>query len=185
MLIITTQDGSHTLFSEQFNEVYHSRQGAIEEAIHICIKSGLNYFTQQEIYVQTTRDYRRAIDYLETRPEIDASRVGIVGYSMGGAQTFLLTGVEPRVKAAVSVCTPADRSAFSQIAPQNFTSGIGDRPFLMIMGETDSMCPPALARNLHSLIPSESKGLIFIDAGHKLPPSYVPLAVQWIQKYLK
>ncbi len=51
MLIITTQDGSHTLFSEQFNEVYHSRQGAIEEAIHICIKSGLNYFTQQEIKI--------------------------------------------------------------------------------------------------------------------------------------
>ncbi len=51
MLIITTQDGSHTLFSEQFNEVYHSRQGAIEEAIHICIKSGLNYFTQKEIKI--------------------------------------------------------------------------------------------------------------------------------------
>src|SRR6185295_11591916 len=27
------------------------------------------YFTQQEIYMQTTRDYRRAIDYLESRSE--------------------------------------------------------------------------------------------------------------------
>ncbi len=43
MQIITTNDGSHTLFSEQFNEVYHSRHGAIEESKHVFIKSGLDY----------------------------------------------------------------------------------------------------------------------------------------------
>ena len=43
MQIITTKDGSHTLFSEQFNEVYHSRHGAIEESKHVFIKSGLNF----------------------------------------------------------------------------------------------------------------------------------------------
>jgi tRNA U34 5-methylaminomethyl-2-thiouridine-forming methyltransferase MnmC len=41
--IITTGDGSHTLFSEQFNEVYHSRHGAIEESKHVFIKQGLDY----------------------------------------------------------------------------------------------------------------------------------------------
>ncbi len=43
MQIITTADGSHTLFSEQFNEIYHSRHGAIEESRHVFIKSGLEY----------------------------------------------------------------------------------------------------------------------------------------------
>ena len=43
MQIITTRDGSHTLFSEQFNEVYHSRHGAIEESKHVFIKSGLDF----------------------------------------------------------------------------------------------------------------------------------------------
>ena len=78
------------------------------------------YFTLSDIYVQTTRDYRRAIDYLATRPEIDNTRIGVLGYSMGGTQTFLLTGVEPRVKAAVAVAAPAERSKFSLVAPQNF-----------------------------------------------------------------
>ena len=47
MQIITTADGSHTLFSEQFNEIYHSRHGAIEESLHVFIKSGLNYVLQE------------------------------------------------------------------------------------------------------------------------------------------
>ena len=41
MQIITTGDGSHTLFSEQFNEVYKSRHGAIEESKYVFIKEGL------------------------------------------------------------------------------------------------------------------------------------------------
>lgn len=43
MQIIITKDGSHTLFSEQFNEIYHSRHGAIEESKHVFIKSGLDF----------------------------------------------------------------------------------------------------------------------------------------------
>ncbi len=43
MQIIETKDGSHTLFSEQFNEIYHSRYGAIQESKHVFIKSGLDY----------------------------------------------------------------------------------------------------------------------------------------------
>lgn len=41
MQIITTGDGSHTLFSGQFNEIYHSRHGAIQESRHVFIEAGL------------------------------------------------------------------------------------------------------------------------------------------------
>lgn len=51
MLIITTQDGSHTLFNDEYNEVFHSRKGAIEESKHVFIKSGVDYFTQQEVKI--------------------------------------------------------------------------------------------------------------------------------------
>ncbi|MCA9012379.1 MAG: alpha/beta fold hydrolase [Planctomycetaceae bacterium] len=142
------------------------------------------YFTQQEIYIQTTRDYRRAIDYLETRVEIDANKIGVFGYSMGGAQTFLLTGVEPRVKVSVACATPADNSKFSSIAPQNFAAEIGQRPFLMLMGRTDTMCPVEKAQALLDLIPAAHKQLMFYEAGHRLPVDYVPQAVKWITTHL-
>ena len=137
------------------------------------------YFTQQEIYIQTTRDYRRAIDYLETRPEVDSQKIGVFGYSMGGAQTFLLTGADPRIQVSVSCCTPADNSKWSSIAPQNFAAEIRQRPFMMIMGRSDTMCSIEKAQALFDLIPSSRKQLMFLDAGHRLPPEYVPHAVSW------
>lgn len=42
--IITTGDGSKTIQIEDWNEQYHSKHGAINEANHVFIKSGLLYF---------------------------------------------------------------------------------------------------------------------------------------------
>jgi dienelactone hydrolase len=142
------------------------------------------YFTLPEIYVQTTRDYRRAIDYLSTRSEIDRGRIGVIGYSMGGTQTFSLTGVEPRIKAAVAIAAPAERSKFSPVAPQNFVRAIGLRPLLTIIGRSDDLCPLAHAQALQALLEGPAKDQVLFDAGHKLPPDYVPHAVDWMKKHL-
>jgi dienelactone hydrolase len=50
----------------------------------------------------------RAIDYLETRPEVDASRIGATGISGGGASTFWISAADERVKAAAPVSGMAD-----------------------------------------------------------------------------
>jgi len=142
------------------------------------------YFALPDIYVQTVRDARRAIDYLATRPEIDKARIGVVGYSMGGTQTFLLTGVEPRVRASVAVATPAEKSKFSLVAPQNFVRGIGERPFLTIIGRSDDLCSAEHARAVQALLAGGAKDQIFLDGGHRLPVAYVDHAVAWIKKHM-
>jgi dienelactone hydrolase len=50
----------------------------------------------------TVLDVRRLIDYLETRPDVDPSRIGLGGFSKGGIETYLAAAVEPRIAAAVS-----------------------------------------------------------------------------------
>jgi len=142
------------------------------------------YFSLSDIYIQTTRDYRRAIDYLESRAEIDAARIGVVGYSMGGTQAFLLTGVEPRIKTAVAVAAPAEKSKWSPVAPQNYVRGLGNRPFLSVMGRADPMCSVEHATARHALLESEAKRQVFFDAGHRLPVAYVPHAIAWIKEHL-
>jgi len=45
----------------------------------------------------------RTVDYLLTRPEVDAERIGCVGLSMGGLRTVHLAALDDRIKAAVAV----------------------------------------------------------------------------------
>ncbi len=40
---LTTSDGSHTLFSEQYGVTYHSRFGAVTESAHVFIAAGLRF----------------------------------------------------------------------------------------------------------------------------------------------
>ncbi|SFU34088.1 tRNA U34 5-methylaminomethyl-2-thiouridine-forming methyltransferase MnmC [Pustulibacterium marinum] len=42
--VVKTADGSTTIHIEEWNENYHSSHGAIQEAYHVFIKSGLNLF---------------------------------------------------------------------------------------------------------------------------------------------
>jgi dienelactone hydrolase len=142
------------------------------------------YFTQREIYVQTTIDYRRAIDYLKGRAEIDSARIGALGYSMGGTQTFLLTAVEPRIKAAVACATPADLAPDSLIAPRRFAPAIGARPFLMVMGRRDELCTPEEAEQVFRRIGSPQARLSFYDGTHKIGPAFVPEAAGWLKQHL-
>lgn len=48
-------------------------------------------------------DDRRVVEYLTTRPEVDAQRIGCVGISMGGYRSAYLAAMDERIKAACVV----------------------------------------------------------------------------------
>lgn len=49
--IKTTADGSKTLYINEFNENYHSHHGALQEAMYVFIKNGLNLVNFYEINI--------------------------------------------------------------------------------------------------------------------------------------
>jgi dienelactone hydrolase len=53
----------------------------------------------------------RAVDYLETRPEVDARRIGVTGRSGGGAYSWWIAAADERIACAVPVAGIADLQA--------------------------------------------------------------------------
>ena len=66
-----------------------------------CYLLGLNLM-QYRVW-----DAIRAIDYLESRPDVDKHRIAMAGNSGGGMETLQLAPFEPRIQAAVSGCAVA------------------------------------------------------------------------------
>ncbi len=103
-------------------------------------------------------DMKRAIDFLASRPEVQAERIGCYGHSMGSTHTWLVGPFEPRLKCLVgNCCLPTykgiHREKILHCFP-NFIPGIlpyGDTPDIAALiapralhlnfGETDHGCP--------------------------------------------
>ncbi len=52
-------------------------------------------------YYDTCWDLWRTVDYLQQRDDVDPNRIGMIGFSMGGIETYLAASVDDRVKVAV------------------------------------------------------------------------------------
>lgn len=131
----------------------------------------------RDMMVQSIIEHRRAMDYLATRPEVDANRIGSLGLSMGGIMTFALTTLDSRVKAGVAGVTP--------IRPMKVPAGNTATPFLMLMGRTDNFYSVEDAQQLFALIQSPVKELEVYESGHRLPAEYATRAVNWLRTHLK
>ena len=51
----------------------------------------------------TVWDVMRLVDYLETRADVDAKRIGLMGVSRGGTEAYLAAAVDPRIAAVVPI----------------------------------------------------------------------------------
>jgi dienelactone hydrolase len=63
-----------------------------------------NLWVGRTLWGMIVRDDQMALDYLCSRPEVDAQRVGVCGISMGATRTWWLMALDDRPKAAVAVC---------------------------------------------------------------------------------
>jgi pimeloyl-ACP methyl ester carboxylesterase len=101
ILLLPVSGGGYQI--ERFFARYFARHGFAVLIVHRAkIARELNEIaTINDWMKQRMVDLRQVIDWVETRPELDAGRIGVFGISMGGIQGTILTAVDERVRAAV------------------------------------------------------------------------------------
>ena len=167
---------------ERSNEIDYQHVNAFDDP---KAPARRNYFTFAEISIQTVKDYRRALDFMAERGEVDMGRIGLVGYSMGGMDSFYLLSVEPRIRVAVACVPPLLSAGYGPASPIDYSWGIGKTPFLMLMGRKDEMGEPArVEASYRQYLERPTTRLIWYEQGHKLTAIYVPDALAWIKKHL-
>jgi dienelactone hydrolase len=56
---------------------------------------------EHPFYYDTVWDVTRLLDYLATRDDVDTNRIGLIGISKGGIETYLAAAADPRISVAV------------------------------------------------------------------------------------
>jgi len=157
----------------------------------------------------------RAIDYLETREEVDPNRIGITGISGGGAMSWYAAAADERIAVSVPVC---GTFTFGSQAKNWLADGqcdciyfnntyhsdlpavaalIAPRPLLMCSGIRDSIFPPdgyhevyhqtKRIYDLHAKEGAESDRIKEVDDNvpHQDSPLLRKETRQWLNRWLK
>jgi pimeloyl-ACP methyl ester carboxylesterase len=132
-------------------------------------------------------DLRRGLDHLETRQDVDASRITFYGPSAGAQIGLILAAVEPRYRAVVLLgagVTPGQASRIAEANPVNFSAHIR-APKLFVHGRYDEDTPlRTQAEPLFKLVPEPKRWFVY-EGGHVAPPEVVINTVGgWLDQIL-
>jgi dienelactone hydrolase len=141
--------------------------------------------------IRWSRDLGRSIDYLQTRPDIDAGKLGYYGISWGAYHAPRLLAIETRVKAAALVSAglwpkgiqPPESDPYD-FAPRDHV------PTLMFNGRQDFVFPYETNQKVlfEALGARETdKKLLTFEGGHLNPitrPDVLGEIIGWFDRYL-
>jgi dipeptidyl aminopeptidase/acylaminoacyl peptidase len=141
----------------------------------------------RDMYVQMGKDFFRAVDYLETRPEIAKDKLGYYSISMGAYFAPIPLALEPRIKVAVIAAGGLRFNYPPETQPANFMPRV-KVPVLAINGRDDFSAPYDAQMRLMELLgtPAEHKKHVPLEGGH-VPNDFRALfreTLDWFDKYL-
>lgn len=145
-----------------------------------------NYYKEHVIH--WAQDLKRSIDYLETRDEVDTTRLAYYGLSWGGRLGGIMLAIEPRFRAAVlNVAGLRFQKGFPEVEPVNFLPRI-KVPVLMLNGRYDYYFPVESSQKpmFEGLgTPTDDKRHVIAEGSHFVPrPLLIKETLDWLDRYL-
>jgi dipeptidyl aminopeptidase/acylaminoacyl peptidase len=136
--------------------------------------------------IKWVKDFKRTIDYLETRLDIDKSRLGFYGYSWGGIMGGIIPAVEERLKVNILIVGGIYEPSLPEVNDINYIPRI-KMPTLMLNGRYDYTFP--LEINVEPFFkrlgtPEKDKRLVICETDHYvLKNDMIKEVLDWLDKY--
>lgn len=137
------------------------------------------------------REARAAIEWLSSQPEIDTTRLAVLGYSLGGFLALMAAAEEPLVRVVALAAagdlpdaTPYAALVRRAVDPLRAVRTLGGRPLLLVNGKLDTTTRPAQAERLFAFA-EEPKELVWYEGGHWPPQSAIDGAAEWTAARLR
>lgn len=171
-----------------------------------------NLWFGRTLWGMMVRDDQVALDYLCSRPEVDKTRIGATGLSMGSTRAWWLAAVDDRVAAVVAVaCLTRYQNLIAHgnlrahglyyfangLLKHCDTEGvlalIAPRPFLALTGDLDYGSPADGIRDLERIVGQTYKALgaedqfrsiLYPDLGHAYTPQMRAEMFKFFNHYL-
>lgn len=156
-------------------------------------------------------DSIKAIDYLVTREDIDPSRIGTIGISMGSTMAWWLAALDERVKVCIDICCLTDFQTLIETGNldghgiyyyvpgllKHFSTAeinglISPRPHLALEGNLDILTPPSgldkinaeLSKTYEDDGAGEAWQLIRYETGHGENPDMRRRVIGFFKRWL-
>ncbi|MBO0702121.1 MAG: dienelactone hydrolase family protein [Candidatus Dormibacteraeota bacterium] len=155
-------------------------------------------------------DLRAAVGLVAGLPEVDGTRLGTIGHSLGGQEALWLTWFDPRIRAGVSSCGFAPLRDIlaaginhnkAMYVPglldvadiEDILAGLAPRPFLLTSGEKDRIFPIEGVRRMvtkargayRAAGASASFEAILFPEGHSFPEGLRRRAYAFLDEHVK
>jgi dienelactone hydrolase len=159
------------------------------------------------------RDDLIALDYLVSRPEVDAERIGVTGMSMGATRAWWLMALDERLKTGVPICCLTRYreliqhellkahgiyyfvpNVLNHFDTEAIVALIAPRPVLFLDGDKDGTSPvdgihaiESAVRPVYRLYGKEEnfQSIVYQGQGHVYTPEMWDKTLTWMDERLK
>jgi eukaryotic-like serine/threonine-protein kinase len=144
--------------------------------------------TWRDHVIMWVKDASRAIDYIETRPDLDHEKIAYYGYSWGAVMGGTIPAVDPRIKVAVIALGGIEfQRSLPEVDTINFLPHV-KQPVLMLNGHYDFFFPEQATQvPFYNLLGSrkDQKKRVVYDTGHAIPRNeLIKETLNWLDLYL-
>jgi dienelactone hydrolase len=143
----------------------------------------------RDVMIQRGKDVRRTVDYLQSRRDVDGSRIAFQGLSLGAQLGPLFLAIEPRFKTGVFFSGGFETWKMPPEAdPVNFAPHVR-APVLMVNGREDFDLPYATAQiPMFRMLgtPAAQKRHVVLPGGHipLHPQEAIKVVLDWLDERL-